>query len=192
MYWARSGAGSTAGDGDASAGPWPRAEHGEDAQVRRAIQRRRCLSKRVFVLGDVGPRVHRGVRGCRLMLWAGHWRGGVHVPIDRRPAPTCHSLMLLPRILRRSHAIAAAYVAAKPPFSSTRHLHASAALRAIDMAKVDTSHRLAELRKLMKERNVDIYSTPAPPAPNKAANGSLTLCSGALRRQPSERVHCPV
>ena len=98
--------------------------------------------------------------------------------------------MLLPRILRRSHAIAAACVAAKSPFSSTRHLHASAALRAIDMAKVDTSHRLAELRKLMKERNVDIYSTPAPP--NKAANGSLTLCSGALRRQPSERVHCPV
>jgi sugar phosphate isomerase/epimerase len=27
------------------------------------------------------------------------------------------------------------------------------------MAKVDTTERLAELRKLMKERNVDIYST---------------------------------
>jgi hypothetical protein len=26
------------------------------------------------------------------------------------------------------------------------------------MAKVDTTARLAELRKLMKERNVDIYS----------------------------------
>lgn len=28
------------------------------------------------------------------------------------------------------------------------------------MAKVDTTERLAELRKLMKERNVDVYSTP--------------------------------
>jgi hypothetical protein len=27
------------------------------------------------------------------------------------------------------------------------------------MAKVDTTARLAELRKLMKEHNVDIYST---------------------------------
>lgn len=27
------------------------------------------------------------------------------------------------------------------------------------MAKVDTTERLAELRKLMKERNVDVYST---------------------------------
>jgi Xaa-Pro aminopeptidase len=27
------------------------------------------------------------------------------------------------------------------------------------MAKVDTTERLAELRKLMKERKVDVYST---------------------------------
>jgi hypothetical protein len=27
------------------------------------------------------------------------------------------------------------------------------------MAKVDTTQRLAELRKLMKERKVDVYST---------------------------------
>jgi Xaa-Pro aminopeptidase len=29
------------------------------------------------------------------------------------------------------------------------------------MAKVDTTQRLADLRKLMKERNVDIYSKRA-------------------------------
>jgi Xaa-Pro aminopeptidase len=69
--------------------------------------------------------------------------------------------MLLPRILGRSHATAAAYVAAKTPFSPVRPFHASAALRAIDMSKVDTTQRLADLRKLMKERNVDIYSRRA-------------------------------
>jgi|TARA_R110002003_G_scaffold159_2_gene13740 sugar phosphate isomerase/epimerase len=33
------------------------------------------------------------------------------------------------------------------------------------MAKVDTTARLAELRKLMKERNVDVYSTGPPRSP---------------------------
>jgi Xaa-Pro aminopeptidase len=65
--------------------------------------------------------------------------------------------MLLLRILGR-HATGAAYVAAKSQFLPTRAFHVSAALRVIDMAKVDTTERLAELRKLMKERNVDIYS----------------------------------
>lgn len=66
--------------------------------------------------------------------------------------------MLLPRSLLRTHATAAAYVARKPT-ASFRPFHASATLRAIDMSKVDTTERLAKLRKLMKERNVDIYST---------------------------------
>lgn len=66
--------------------------------------------------------------------------------------------MLLPRSLLRTHATAAACVAKKPS-SFFRALHTSPTLRAIDMAKVDTTERLAELRKLMKERNVDIYST---------------------------------
>lgn len=66
--------------------------------------------------------------------------------------------MLLPRSLLRTHATAAARVARKPS-QFFRALHTSPALRAIDMAKVDTTERLAELRKLMKERNVDIYST---------------------------------
>ena len=114
----------------------------------------------------------------------------MHVPIDRRREPACHSFMIFPRLLRRSHAIAAAYVAAKTPLSSVRPLHASAALRAIDMAKVDTSNRLAELRKLMKERNVDIYSRPRPAT--TCTHTQLTPYSGPLRRQPSERVHCPV
>lgn len=66
--------------------------------------------------------------------------------------------MLLPRSLLRTHATAAVCVARKSP-SFFRALHTSPTLRAIDMAKVDTTERLAELRKLMKERNVDIYST---------------------------------
>lgn len=70
-------------------------------------------------------------------------------------------LMLLPRFLGRSHATAAAYVARKTPPLPVRPFYASAALRAIDMAKVDTTQRLADLRKLMKERNVDIYSERA-------------------------------
>ena len=65
--------------------------------------------------------------------------------------------MFLPRILSRSHATAA-YVVAKSQYLPTRVFHTSTALRVIDMAKVDTTGRLAELRKLMKERNVDIYS----------------------------------
>jgi Xaa-Pro aminopeptidase len=66
--------------------------------------------------------------------------------------------MLFPRILSRSHATAA-YVVAKSQYLPNIAFHNSAALRVIDMAKVDTTGRLAELRKLMKERNVDIYST---------------------------------
>jgi Xaa-Pro aminopeptidase len=66
--------------------------------------------------------------------------------------------MLLPRSLLRTPATAAAHVVRKP-YIASRAFHASAALRAIDMSKVDTTERLAELRKLMKERNVDIYST---------------------------------
>jgi Xaa-Pro aminopeptidase len=67
--------------------------------------------------------------------------------------------MLLSRIRTvQSHATAAAYVVAKSNFLPNRAFHASAALRVIDMAKIDTTERLAELRKLMKERNVDVYS----------------------------------
>lgn len=65
-------------------------------------------------------------------------------------------LDMFPRLLRR---IPAAHVATKPQCLATRALHTSPVLRAIDMAKVDTTERLAELRKLMKERNVDVYST---------------------------------
>jgi Xaa-Pro aminopeptidase len=61
-------------------------------------------------------------------------------------------------LLRPSHATAAAHVAARSQFLPVRAFHASPALRVIDMAKVDTTERLAKLRKLMKERNVDIYS----------------------------------
>jgi hypothetical protein len=66
---------------------------------------------------------------------------------------TEHKLDMLTRLLRRTH------VAVKHPLLASRAFHTSPALRAIDMAKVDTTERLAELRKLMKERNVDVYST---------------------------------
>ncbi|KAJ4367040.1 hypothetical protein N0V83_007570 [Neocucurbitaria cava] len=69
--------------------------------------------------------------------------------------------MFLPRLLRRTHATPASYVAVKHPFPAARALHITATLRAIDMAKVDTTERLAELRKLMKERNVDVYMVPS-------------------------------
>ncbi|KAL5121782.1 hypothetical protein ACEQ8H_000469 [Pleosporales sp. CAS-2024a] len=39
--------------------------------------------------------------------------------------------------------------------------HASAILRAVAMAKVDTTARLAELRRLMKARNVHVYMVPS-------------------------------
>lgn len=68
--------------------------------------------------------------------------------------------MLLPRSLLCRHATAAVY-AARTSLTTSRAFHASAALRAIDMSKVNTTERLAELRKLMKERKVDIYMVPS-------------------------------
>jgi hypothetical protein len=38
----------------------------------------------------------------------------------------------------------------------------------VDMETVDTSNRLSELRRLMKERNIDVYG-PSPPVPNPRA-----------------------
>ena len=66
--------------------------------------------------------------------------------------------MLLPRSLLCRHATAVVY-APRTSLTTSRAFHASAAVRAIDMSKVNTTERLAELRKLMKERKVDIYST---------------------------------
>ncbi|KAH6114600.1 Xaa-Pro aminopeptidase P [Parastagonospora nodorum] len=68
---------------------------------------------------------------------------------------TEHKLDMLTRLLRRTH------VAVKHPLLASRAFHTSPALRAIDMAKVDTTERLAELRKLMKERKVDVYMVPS-------------------------------
>ena len=81
--------------------------------------------------------------------------GVLHVP---NMGATSQIFMCLPRFLRRTHATAAAYVVARSRPLAVRAIHASVALRAIDMAKVDSTARLAELRKLMKQRNVDVYS----------------------------------
>lgn len=62
---------------------------------------------------------------------------------------------MLARWLQRTH------VAVRHALPLPRAFHTSPTLRAIDMAKVDTSDRLAQLRKLMKERNVDVYMVPS-------------------------------
>lgn len=69
-------------------------------------------------------------------------------------------MLLFPRFFLRTHATHAAHAAKRlPSASSHRAFHASAVLRLLDMEKVNTSERLAELRKLMKEHHVDVYST---------------------------------
>lgn len=70
--------------------------------------------------------------------------------------------MLLLRTRTRTHAplAAAAYVVARSPAHSLRAFHSARTLHsaAEDMEKVNTTARLAELRKLMKEHQVDVYS----------------------------------
>lgn len=66
--------------------------------------------------------------------------------------------MLLARCLVRSHATSAAYAAASFPSALSRAFHFSPARYSLDMEKVNTTERLAELRKLMKERQIDVYS----------------------------------
>ena len=66
---------------------------------------------------------------------------------------------MISRLWSRPLATNAAHVALRLSVSASRAFHSSPLVRAIDMAKVDTTERLAELRKLMKERNVDVYST---------------------------------
>lgn len=74
------------------------------------------------------------------------------------------SSMLLPRLLLRTPAIRAAYVVAAGPHHAFRAFHASCLRRAIDMEKVNTTERLAELRRLMQERHIDVYSMHPPSA----------------------------
>lgn len=117
------------------------------------------LGKAEVVQSEMALRPRKlGAGWVRVEQAACYRRGVLHVP-NRRREP---DLMSLPRCLLRTHARAAAYVAVKHLIPAARALHASAPLRAIDMAKVNTTERLAELRKLMKERNVDIYSTDKP------------------------------
>jgi hypothetical protein len=67
--------------------------------------------------------------------------------------------MLFSRFLQRTHATTAAYAARRLPFRCPRAFHASAVRRLLDMEKVNTSARLTELRRLMHERQIDVYST---------------------------------
>ncbi|KAF2474326.1 putative Xaa-Pro aminopeptidase P [Lindgomyces ingoldianus] len=72
--------------------------------------------------------------------------------------------MLAGRFLLRSHAKSAAwsYVVPRARAVFLRAFHLSpAACTAVDMEKVNTTARLAELRKLMKDRQVDIYMVPS-------------------------------
>lgn len=70
-------------------------------------------------------------------------------------------MILSGRLLRRAHATAVACVAPKHLFPAHSTFYVSAILRAVDMAKVDTTERLAELRKFMLEHNVHVYSAEA-------------------------------
>jgi Xaa-Pro aminopeptidase len=73
--------------------------------------------------------------------------------------------MLLSRLLQRAHATSpAAHAAARIAHLSPSHraFHGSAIRRALDMEKVNTTARLAELRKLMQERQIDVYSNASP------------------------------
>lgn len=56
--------------------------------------------------------------------------------------------------------LATAYVVARPPTLILRAFHSARTLRTAvdDMEKVNTTQRLAELRRLMKQHQVDIYS----------------------------------
>ncbi|KAF2731241.1 putative Xaa-Pro aminopeptidase P [Polyplosphaeria fusca] len=68
--------------------------------------------------------------------------------------------MLAARFLLRTHARAATYVVARPSISRLRPFHHSSPILH-DMEKVNTTDRLAELRKLMKEHAVDVYMVPS-------------------------------
>jgi Xaa-Pro aminopeptidase len=56
--------------------------------------------------------------------------------------------------------LATAYVVARPPTLILRAFHSARTLRTAvyDMEKVNTTQRLAELRKLMKQHQIDVYS----------------------------------
>jgi Xaa-Pro aminopeptidase len=71
-------------------------------------------------------------------------------------------LMLAAGFLLRSHASASSYVLTRPAaLVLTRAFHSSSILRSLAamVEKVHTTERLAELRKHMRERNIDVYST---------------------------------
>jgi Xaa-Pro aminopeptidase len=56
--------------------------------------------------------------------------------------------------------LATAYVVTRPPTLILRAFHSARTLRTAvdDMEKVNTTQRLAELRRLMKQHQVDVYS----------------------------------
>lgn len=88
--------------------------------------------------------------GRRMQL---HLEQNVLGPAVRKP------FMLLSRFLLHTHATPAAYATRSLTFRCQRAFHAPAIRRLLDMEKVNTSERLAALRKLMQERQIDVYST---------------------------------
>ncbi|CAI6333293.1 unnamed protein product [Periconia digitata] len=67
--------------------------------------------------------------------------------------------MLAFRSLTRT--TSAAYVVRSSSAVFNKFFHSSPVRYAIDMDKVNTTERLAELRKLMKERSIDVYMIPS-------------------------------
>lgn len=71
--------------------------------------------------------------------------------------------MLALRFLLRAHATPSPYVVTRPASVFTRAFHQSHSFfsTAEMVEKVNTTERLAELRKRMKEHQIDVYRTPA-------------------------------
>ncbi len=117
-----------------------------------------CLARRGGGLVALFPICRQPGSPTGRRMWA-TW-GIDHVPI-LGGAGSSESMILSGRLLRRARATAVPCVAPKHLCPAHRTFYASAILRAVDMAKVDTTERLAELRKFMTEHNVDVYSAEA-------------------------------
>ena len=87
------------------------------------------------------------------------------------------------------------------PLSKIARRFATSYHEPLTMASVNTTQRLAELRRLMKERDIDIYGKDSQPHPHPAlvvshakvrALLTVTSSSRPLRGCPFVRVHSPM
>lgn len=74
--------------------------------------------------------------------------------------------------------------------SYSRQFHPTTPRAAIEMTTVRTTERLAQLRELMKQNGVDVYSENVREVAWQYRGTNHAYYSCALRRQPSIRIHC--